>query len=132
MTIGVGLNVDNSHPTTCLNDLMREYGANALFTREALVAGIVRRVQSFLPALGRSGFGSFEAEYYRAWLHTGQVVRVQDDQAHGGMRQVRIVGLADNGYLKASGVSEPGSMFELSPDGNSLDFLSGLLAKKIV
>ncbi len=140
MTIGVGLNVDNSQPTTCLNDLMREYGANALFTREALVAGIVRRVQAMLPAVGRNGFGGFEAEYYRAWLHTGQVVQVQDDLADdcngrpGGMRQVRIVGLADNGYLKAEGVSAEGSslLFELSPDGNSLDFLSGLLAKKIM
>jgi len=152
MTIGVGLNVDNSQPTTCLNDLMREYGANALFTREALVAGIVHRVQAMLPAVGRNGFGGFEAEYYRAWLHSGQVVHVQDDLADdcddcddcngrpggrpGGMRQVRIVGLADNGYLKASGVSGVSAggssvLFELSPDGNSLDFLSGLLAKKI-
>ena len=127
MTIGVGLNVDNPEPTTCLNDLMREFGSRASFTREALVAGIVRRVQCMLPALGRSGFGDFKAAYYRAWLHTGQLVRVQEDDE---TRLVRIVGLADNGYLMASDDADS-SFYELSPDGNSLDFLAGLVAKKI-
>ena len=90
-----------------------------------------------LPVISKEGFGPFREAYYRAWVHTGQVVRVQDEGkggggggggSGGGLREVRIVGLADNGYLSAVGDD---GMFELSPDGNSLDFLQGLIAKKV-
>ena len=125
MTIGVGLNVDNALPTTCLNALVGG-GEGERFSREALVAGIVGRVGGMVEVLAKEGFDGFREEYYRAWLHSGQVVRVQVDEA---WRDVRIVGVAENGYLMAA--DERGAKFELSPDGNSLDFLQGLVAKKV-
>ena len=125
MTIGVGLNVDNVLPTTCLNALVGG-GEGDRFSREALVAGIVGGGGGMVEVLAKEGFDGFREEYYRAWLHSGQVVRVQVDEA---WRDVRIVGVAENGYLMAA--DERGAKFELSPDGNSLDFLQGLVAKKV-
>jgi len=42
---------------------------------------------------------------------------------------VKIAGLTDVGLLLA--VDQYGSVFELHPDGNSLDMMSGMIRKKI-
>jgi biotin--protein ligase len=47
----------------------------------------------------------------------------------GQHTEVTISGLTDTGYLK--GVDDSGQTVELHPDGNSFDFLKGLIAKKM-
>jgi biotin--protein ligase len=44
-------------------------------------------------------------------------------------RLVKVSGLTSTGYLSAEAVDN-GEKFELHPDGNSLDFFAGLIAKK--
>lgn len=132
VTIGIGLNVSNQEPTTCLNDMLRLYAGTRdveVFTREEIVAGVANRLEGMLETLAVHGFSGFESEYYAAWLHSGQEIRTQCDSDMDRYEQVKIIGLSQDGYLLAS--NESGHRFELHPDGNSLDFMNGLLRKKV-
>eukprot|EP00890_Picochlorum_soloecismus_P002283 jgi/Picsp_1/3055/NSC_01277-R1_biotin--protein ligase-like len=132
VTIGIGLNVSNQEPTTCLNDMLKLYAGTEdvqVFTREEIVAGVANRLEGMLETLTVHGFSGFESEYYTAWLHSGQEIRAQCDGDMDRYEQVKVIGLSQNGYLLAT--DESGHRFELHPDGNSLDFMNGLLRKKV-
>ena len=132
VTIGIGLNVSNQEPTTCLNDMLQLYAGTEdveAFTREEIVAGVANRLEGMLQTLAGHGFSEFESAYYSSWLHTGQQIRAQCDSDVDRYEQVKVIGLSQNGYLLAT--DEFGHRFELHPDGNSLDFMNGLLRKKV-
>lgn len=82
------------------------------------------------------GFAPLKERYLARWLHTGQRVRVTagaqrtDTGARVGGEEVEVTvqGLTDGGYLQA--VDEGGAVLELMPDGNSFDFMAGLIARK--
>lgn len=77
------------------------------------------------------GFEPFMHEYLQSWLHTDQVVQVSSDAigaAPGATVPAVIKGLTSTGCLLAE---SEGNRFELYPDGNSFDFLSGLLKRKL-
>jgi biotin--protein ligase len=79
------------------------------------------------------GFDPFLSDYVQRWLHTDQVVEVSDSAAGEGTGKKTsavIKGLTSTGCLLAEGVDD-GSRLELYPDGNSFDFLSGLLKRKL-
>jgi len=61
-------------------------------------------------------------------MHDSMQLSVVDDQL-GAPALVKIAGLTDAGLLLA--VDQYGSVFELHPDGNSLDMMSGMIRKKI-
>ena len=132
VTMGVGLNVANCQPTTCLDALLeaaarsRGLPAPPPIPREALLARILSQLEPMLDRLCREGFAPFEADYYSTWLHSGQRVQLQEDGRQVG---VCIEGLSQHGYLLAS--DEAGERYELHPDGQSLDFFQGLIKKKV-
>ena len=68
----------------------------------------------------------FLSEYYSLWLHTNQKVNVLSDDK---IENVIIKGINDNGYLVA--VTDEGKTVELIPDGNTFNFLEGLISKKL-
>lgn len=73
VVVGVGINVANDAPTTCLNALYRaKEGANATipFTRESLVAAFLNQFEQDLPVFEKDGFEPFRDEYLKYWLHT--------------------------------------------------------------
>ena len=124
ISIGIGLNVDNAQPTTCLNAL-----ANTSVRREVLLARIVERFETLFLDFVENGFTpQMKKDYEAGWLHTGQVVHLQDK----GGREAVIEGIGVNsgGCLVAID-KEDGSQYELYPDGNRLDFFSGLVSKKV-
>ncbi|KAL4424720.1 hypothetical protein ABPG77_000063 [Micractinium sp. CCAP 211/92] len=142
--MGVGLNLANRSPTTCVDALTEQAAAAAAAAgaatgseqrqrasippvrREDLLAGIVNRLEPMLAQLAAEGFAPFEEEYCRHWLHSGQQVQLEE----GGQRvPVTIRGLSSNGYLLATDAA--GERYELHPDGNSLDFFNGLVRKKL-
>eukprot|EP00887_Chlorella_sp_A99_P000364 scaffold13.g364.t1 len=133
LTLGVGINVSNREPTTCLDALVEAAAAAAGRpappppSREALLAGIAGRLEGMLHRLGWEGFAPFERDYYAAWLHGGQQVQLEDE---GRRVHVRIEGLSSHGYLLAADAAT-GERYELHPDGNSLDFFHGLVKKKL-
>lgn len=76
------------------------------------------------------GFEPFMADYLVRWLHTDQVVQVASGDDAGGKKVPAVIkGLTSTGCLLAQG--DDGSRLELYPDGNSFDFLTGLLKRKL-
>ena len=59
-------------------------------------------------------------------MHTNQRVNVLSDDK---MENVIIKGINENGYLVA--VTDEGKTVELIPDGNTFNFLEGLISKKL-
>ncbi|BDA42446.1 Biotin-protein ligase [Coccomyxa sp. Obi] len=136
VVIGIGLNLSNRQPTTCIDALIEQKhrelnleGSAQPVKREVLLAGILNRLEELLDVLLSSGFEPLQKPYLDAWLHTSQKVILEENQG-GNMQQVplTIQGLTSNGYLKAH--DELGEQYELHPDGNSLDFFKGLMRKK--
>jgi len=129
VVIGIGVNVDNNRPTTCLNAM--QAGGNPV-SRELLLARMLERFEALHlefedPTRGFSP--RIQAEYERRWLHSGQQVTLEGE---GGRRAIiQGVSPASGGCLVAKAVDGDQATFELYPDGNRLDFFQGLISKKI-
>mmetsp|Transcript_12765 Transcript_12765/g.50976 ORF Transcript_12765/g.50976 Transcript_12765/m.50976 type:complete len:281 (+) Transcript_12765:41-883(+) len=124
---GVGINVANDEPSTCINQLIRQYSPEAAeVSREGVLAAFCNEFEPMLATFEELGFDPFRASYHAHWMHSRQAVTVKSD---GVEEEVDICGLAKNGYLQA--VSRKGDLLELHPDGNSLDFFKGLVSKKV-
>jgi len=186
---GVGLNLSNRAPTTCLDALLERAlrpetpgggGGGAAgrggpspppppavrVRREALLAHVLARLDAVFASLEARGFAPLQERYLAAWLHSGQrlalegpelggpapgsaAARAADEAAaaaaedadeagrgggnsadDGGRRAVvTIVGLSPSGFLL--GVDDAGGSYELTPDGNSLDMMAGLLGRRL-
>lgn len=118
------------------------------FSREALLAEICNALDLMLPVFRSSGFEPFVDEYHSAWLHSGQRVRVRNaksvsakppsDVAAGAGAEgvvddtieVEVRGInVETGGLRA--VDEAGTEYDLQPDGNRFDFMSGLIYRRV-
>ena len=97
-----------------------------------------------------SGFSEeLRRAYEAAWLHSGQVVEVEEgaemvsssssSSSGGGSKKsttspascrVTITGLSPSGFLAAVDAGDGVTRYELHPDGNSLDFFKGLVRRK--
>jgi biotin--protein ligase len=137
--IGLGLNVENARPTTCLNAAYHELleqkqpviendRVEGPFNREALMAAFLAEFERDLAIFLQEGFASFEEEYTKTWLHTGQIVDLVAQN-----KKVIIRGLCSNGFLRATDADPAtGEEYELHPDGNTFDFLKGLIIQKVL
>ncbi|CAI5992422.1 unnamed protein product [Closterium sp. NIES-65] len=128
VTVGIGLNVNNAHPTTCINAALQAACPSAApVSHEALLAALLNRLHSLLSVFEQQGFKPLEADYLQRWLHSGQHVVLEEAKEGGSVTQVSLTiqGLTTGGYLLATDPS--GIQYELSPDGNSLDFFKGLM-----
>jgi biotin---protein ligase len=100
--MGVGVNVANKQPTTCIQELIekkiveilgQDEGAglininleNIKISREVLLAEVMTRLEPMLLQLAEDGFKPFENDYYDAWLHSGQRVHLEEPIAEGGV-----------------------------------------------
>ena len=126
VTIGVGVNLYNSAPTTCLQNLLSEIISNERIAKNDLLACFLNTLESHLLHLESNGFAPFLSSYLEKWMHTNQPVFLQDEQ-----KNVVITGLTESGFLKAINM-DSSQVFELHPDGNSLNFLTGLVSKKVI
>lgn len=138
VVVGVGINLDNAEPTTCVNDVVRnrlerdglpvDGSVPPRVSRERLLAGFMNRFEAMCAALDADdSFDALEGAYLRQWLHTDQEVTLEED----GVGKVKLVvrGITGTGYLLAT--DSRGTRYELHPDGNSLDFFKGLVRKKL-
>ena len=143
VVIGVGLNLDNRDPTTCVNAIVsRKWDALVSeaagvddfavapkpTTRERLAATFMNRFEALCGLMNETGgFEALEPAYLRQWLHSEQRVVLEED---GGVKaEVTVRGLTKTGYLLAT--DGAGQRYELHPDGNSFDFFEGLVRKKL-
>ncbi|GAB2260383.1 hypothetical protein Droror1_Dr00011238 [Drosera rotundifolia] len=128
---GIGLNLDNRYPTTCLNAALQELTSTSCFLqREDIMCYFFNKFEKFFDLFIVQGFQPLDDLYCKTWLHSGQRVIVADgSEGQSVDNVVTIQGLTSSGYLLAIG--EGGQMFELHPDGNSLDFFKGLVRRKL-
>nr|CAB3448943.1 unnamed protein product [Digitaria exilis] len=128
---GIGLNVDNEKPSTCLNAALKEANAiSPVLKKEDILAYFFNKFENLFEIFSNQGFQALEEQYYKSWLHSGQRVVVQDaheSQSAGSV--VTIQGLTPTGYLYAIGKDD--KSYELHPDGNSFDFFTGLVRRKM-
>ncbi|KAF7816897.1 biotin--protein ligase 2 [Senna tora] len=132
VSAGIGLNVNNEKPTTCLDTGLRGLSVEAYqFQREDILAAFFNKFEKFYNLFVNEGFQTLEQLYYKTWLHSGQRVIVQEKKNEDKVIEhvVTIQGLTSTGYLLA--VGDDNQMYELHPDGNSFDFFKGLVRRKL-
>uniref|UniRef100_A0A7S3ECY7 BPL/LPL catalytic domain-containing protein n=1 Tax=Rhodosorus marinus TaxID=101924 RepID=A0A7S3ECY7_9RHOD len=122
-TVGVGVNVENDHPTTCLRSIA--LGDPQIVTRELVLANFFNHFEPMFYDFLENGFCMFLEEYRSLWLHSGQRLQLEEE----GSPEVTVVDLApDTGFLLAK--QDTGEKHELQPDGRSLDLFQGLIRVK--
>eukprot|EP01138_Halocafeteria_seosinensis_P010442 gb/GECG01010660.1/.p1 GENE.gb/GECG01010660.1/~~gb/GECG01010660.1/.p1 ORF type:complete len:395 (+),score=41.76 gb/GECG01010660.1/:1-1185(+) len=135
---GMGINVRNVDPYIGIADLVDQSSADTLSPAELLARilnSLERRWQSFC----RDGLDSFRDEYESMWLHSKQRVLSQagttgsnrSDARRRSLeeKQLTILHLSDTGSLLAK--DDSGQLYDVYPDGNTFDFMSGLIRRKI-
>ncbi|KAJ6848363.1 biotin--protein ligase 2-like [Iris pallida] len=129
---GIGLNLDNEMPTTCLNAVLKEISSSSCqLSREDILAAFFNKFEELFEVLLNQGFQSLEELYYKTWLHSGQRVVIEEKLEGQSVEgtEVTIQGLTSTGYLLAT--DEDNHHYELHPDGNSFDFFKGLVRRKL-
>ncbi|EFJ34311.1 hypothetical protein SELMODRAFT_80973 [Selaginella moellendorffii] len=131
---GVGLNVDNDEPTTCLNSVLARLDSKATpFAREELLATILESFEKLFTTFTTQGkFLALELMYYEKWMHRQSFG--SDRGKNPGFSLDTFLtdhqqGLTPAGFLLAS--DDAFNKYELHPDGNSLDFFKGLVRRKL-
>jgi len=132
LVTGIGLNVNNSLPTTSLSQLAGKLKLQPL-TLEKLLASILAQFEALYTRFCRTGFDKqFEETYYNSWLHSEQIVTLETE---GGAR-ARVKGITtDWGLLVAEELGwedrPTGKKWQLQSDSNSFDFFRGLVKRKV-
>ncbi|GLI70165.1 hypothetical protein VaNZ11_014788 [Volvox africanus] len=158
---GIGLNVNNRTPTTCLDELLEQAASErtkcagetdgngfvrreanepqTYISRESVLTSILASLEEVYDTFEQHGFAPLEPEYLATWLHSGQVLDVDEldtttsvvgaTNASRRVTRVTIRGLSSSGFLLAEDAG--GSWYELTPDGNSLDMMQGLIRRKL-
>jgi len=153
---GIGLNIDNTEPTTCINSLIQnlniipksksnsnsESNSNHLniiqdllttfehrLSKEEILATFLNNYEHMFNEFSHHGFSIFRDKYLSYWMHNNQTVSVSDSNNNNKLISMNIIGISQFGMLK--GKDKYGEMYELQPDGNTFDFLKGLIATKI-
>ncbi|XP_058097234.1 biotin--protein ligase 2-like [Magnolia sinica] len=131
VSAGIGLNVDNEKPTTCLNAMIRKLTSTYQLKREHILAEFFNKFEILFDVFMSQGFQALEDLYYKTWLHSGQKVVIEERNEGQSIENivVTIQGLTPSGYLLAIG--EDNNKYELHPDGNSFDFFKGLVRRKV-
>ena len=72
---GIGVNLDNSEPTTCINDIILQREDQLYerklkkLSREQLLARILNAVERFMEDFQLNGPKNILTKYYKRWLH---------------------------------------------------------------
>ena len=137
LLIGFGFNIYDTPWTRSLNQVIATRGDKVItgWSKELLLARWCQKFNELYRQLITQGF-PFDL-YYRHWLHSGQVVFLEEEQ-----QKVRIEGIDRNGFLLAKphingllGLLNQSSIcidhqFVLQPDGNSFDMMKNLIKRK--
>ncbi|XP_025160609.1 biotin--protein ligase isoform X2 [Harpegnathos saltator] len=130
--IGTGINLFNSKPTLCINNIIEDYnqkhGTNLqTISYEEFIAEIFNCIEYLIDKTIYPEDTKFFYElYYKYWLHENSNVTVV--KRNGESENVTIKGIDDFGYLLVE--DDKGNKFFLHPDGNTFDLLKGLIIPK--
>ncbi|KAH1010992.1 hypothetical protein HUJ04_000437 [Dendroctonus ponderosae] len=133
VNIGCGVNLANSNPTTCINDLIRkvneETGTNIPeICHERFFAQVFNETEKLINRFQIGDADYFFDYYYEYWLHMDAPVTLtsKDGKCHQG----KVVGIDDYGFLKVE--TSAGLRESVQPDGNSFDMMKGLIYPKTI
>lgn len=130
--LGIGINISNSFPSGCFNDVIDYYNKEAnlnlnYIAKEELIARFLNEFEILIDKLEmENGFEILKQLYIENWIHKDQIVTTNDN------KDVKIVGIDEHGYLLALELTsdQNSKMISLEPDGNSLDMLENLVKRK--
>ncbi|KAG4306509.1 hypothetical protein PORY_000497 [Pneumocystis oryctolagi] len=140
MAIGCGINLTNSFPASLelfIKNLNTERASRkqpllSEITLEKMLAHIMTTLEIMYYKFSSNvmGFKLFEQQYYKHWLHSNQIVTLENTKSkavvtginmtHGGL----IVESIENGGKK-------GKTLEFLPDLNSFDITQGIIKNKV-
>lgn len=128
---GCALNVSNSAPTTCINDLIKAVNSSQNknvpeLTYEKSFAIIFNEIEAILNQVQKNNFDFLYNLYYQYWLHSNQEIKILDKT--GNEKQAKITGIDEYGFLNVQ--LQNGAIETVHPDGNSFDMLKGLILPK--
>ena len=115
--VGVGINLDNAEPTTCVNRIIEERlvreglppppQSSPPLTRERLLAGFMNRFEALCGLLAAGGgFAPLEESYLRQWLHTDQEVSLVEVKQEKGVGDETGSGGGGDGGSGSGGVEK--------------------------
>lgn len=131
--VGLGINLNNTKPTTCINDLIKEYNSkhnSALpaIQYERFFALIFNETEQLLDRIQSDRKLDYLYEqYYKFWLHSDADVNIEDRD--GNKKRAKILGIDEFGYLKVQ-VKGRERTEVVHPNGNSFDMIRGLIFPK--
>ncbi|XP_060805939.1 biotin--protein ligase [Amyelois transitella] len=130
---GTGMNITNSVPTTCINDIIsdhnRRHGTNlAPISIEIFLARYCSQLERILDYLdSENGVQALLEQYYQYWMHTGEPIRVLQAGSSTPVSG-HVAGVDAAGWLL---VATPAGELRVAPDGNTFDIMTGLIAPKL-
>ncbi|KAJ9084252.1 biotin holocarboxylase synthetase [Entomophthora muscae] len=145
LIMGIGINVTNKQPSICINDLVDQLNQQhdpalslPYFSQEEVAALTLSRFYSLYTEFmaQEQGFCPFLDRYYSYWLHSQELVTLSDQ----GNMPARILGITPEfGLLHVVSVNPSTSeidpttcqYYELQPDGNSFDLMTGMISQRV-
>lgn len=128
VTVGVGVNVTNARPTTCLREAVADATGEVAEgnMRELYIAHYLTAFEKIFDEFNERGFtGRILERYLQHWMHGGQTLHI------GGKEGPKAVvhGLAPNGWVRV--FREDLQAFQdIAPDVNSLDLQENVIRDK--
>lgn len=135
--IGAGLNVSNSNPTACVNDVIRQANFEKMkqsadqtsvlkeLTKEEVLARIITIFEQLMEKCTREGLNQFKNQLYKYWIHS-EITKFQLEMDDGHQIDVRVEGLDSEGHLTVTAV-DSGQALAL----NSLKYSMDVTLQKI-
>ncbi|XP_062552303.1 biotin--protein ligase isoform X2 [Armigeres subalbatus] len=133
VNVGCGVNLNNSSPTLCINDLIRDY--NKLRETNLPQLGYEETLAKFFNTFeklyttiqDKDDLQALYDLYYKYWLHGDKSVNVKN--IAGREVSGTVSGIDEYGYLLVK-TSEDEKPICVHPDGNSFDMMKGLIIPK--
>ncbi|KAI8437570.1 hypothetical protein MSG28_011859, partial [Choristoneura fumiferana] len=128
--IGTAVNISNTVPTTCLNQIIEEHNKQhdtnlPPITIEKFLARYCSQLERILDYIDSDGgVDAFREQYYQYWLHDNESIRVRQEGSAQPVAGV-IAGVDEAGWLR---VRTAGGDVRVAPDGNTFDLMSGLIS----
>ncbi|XP_022863682.1 biotin--protein ligase 1, chloroplastic-like isoform X2 [Olea europaea var. sylvestris] len=97
VSAGIGVNVSNEKPTTCLNAVIQRLTSVAYqLQREDIMAAFFNKFENYYDIFQSQGFQALEELYYKTWLHSGQRVIVQEKKENQDQISENVVAIQVN------------------------------------
>ena len=130
VTIGIGINISNKKPTTCMDEIASNLQKKQIFLgRSTVLASFCNQFTEAIHTFRVYGFEPFMKDYLDNWMHSDEEVTVVCDGDESIKKKAIIRGInSTSGMLEAETME--GELLELYPDTHSLNLMDKLIYRK--